>query len=415
MSKKILLFISLLVLLSGCLKQITEVNEQKPLVIATIIPEHGEMIKNVYSKNYDNDIELKSVFPSAEKVSDHWHDLDAVIDEYMKENKDIDIIFGFPTDYLDGLVKRGNVKKLNDLIEEPILEKIAPAVIEPIKKAGNGDVYAVSPTFNNQLLIYNKKIFKELGIDKPESSMNWEEMASFADKIQSQSDYKGIALGFIESDKEFYWLSQSLMDPIQNIENENGKAVVDNEINKKYWTLFSQLYKNNLKATTEEFIKGKVAMAIIPISQLVDTEFIEFYAKIDDVEWGLVEMPVFEENKGGLAFSDSLFSISAFSENEEAVKFLEYIQGKEFAELLTQNSFLPSYWDEDIKEALIQKYGYDLTPAFNQPGALFENPQFEGKRFREIRNVGEKYFIQYLNETGELSTLLAQYENAVNQ
>ncbi|MBK3494226.1 extracellular solute-binding protein [Viridibacillus sp. YIM B01967] len=409
------LFISVLLVLTGCSQQGPKVSVEKSLVIATLVPEYEETIKNVYSKGYDNDIKTKSVFPNSNDVPSHWDDIDVVIDEYLKKNKDVDLVYGFTPDYLNGLVEKGSIKDLSALLDEALIEKIATAILEPIKLAGEGAVYAVAPSFHDYVLVYNKDIFKEVGVDKPRNSMNWEEVSTLAKEIQVKSNFKGITLGFPTSDHEFYYLYQNLSEPIGNFKNKKGKAILNNELNRKYWKIFTNLYKDNLKVTGEEFVKGEVAMAVLPLSKLVDTKFLEFYGDFDKSQWGLVGMPIFEENKGGLAFSDSLFSISKYSNNDEAVKFLEYVQGKEFAELLANASIFPSYWDGDMKKRLMKKHGYDFSPVYEQPGALIDNAEFKGPKYNEIKSAGADYFVKYMNGKGNINNILIEYENDVNK
>ncbi|KOS61637.1 extracellular solute-binding protein [Lysinibacillus agricola] len=409
MLKKLFIFLLFLIVLSGCSLK------SKPLIIAVMAPEMEDSIKNLYAENYDYDIEIKSILPSVDAINGNWVELDKVIDNFLINNKDVDIVYGFTPDYLKGLVEKGDLKNLSTSMDESVLEKIAPAILEPIKQAGKGDVYAVAPYFNNYVLVYNKRIFEQVEVEKPSNSMTWQEISKLATEVQEKSNYKGIALGFPSSDRQFYFLYQSINDPVDYFENKDGKAIVNTTITKKYWKLFADMYKDNSKATGEEFMNGKVSMALLPLGQLIDSEFLKFYADLDKSNWGIVEMPVFEENKGGLAFTDSLFSISKYSDNDEAIKFLEYIQGEKFAKLLTKTTLFPTYWDEEIKDILIQKYEFDLSPAYNQPGALIKPPQFNADKFNEITNVGADYFTQYLKGEGELNKLLSDYEGKINK
>lgn len=191
------------------------------MVIAVMAPEFESSITNMFGVGYD--IEVKSILPSVDDIANHWNDLDVVIDDFIKNNKDVDIVYGFPTEYLKGLVDKGNIKKLNGSLDESLLESVAPAVMEPFKKAGNGDVYAITPYFNNYVLAYNKNIFNELGIEAPPNGMTWEDTSNLAKLIQEKSNYKGVTLGMPSSDEQFYYLYLTLSRPIFKPESNSGK------------------------------------------------------------------------------------------------------------------------------------------------------------------------------------------------
>ncbi|MDI3311488.1 MAG: ABC transporter substrate-binding protein [Thermoanaerobacterium sp.] len=286
--------------------------------------------------------------------------------KYLKNNDDVDIVFGFPPEYLKGLIESNSVEKLDKHIDSNVMENLAPAIMEPIKQAGNGDVYAVTPTFNSYTLAYNKNIFKEIGVKKPVSGMNWEDVYTLSQEIQSKSNYKGVSLGLPSSDEEFYYLYQIISRPIYSIQENNNEISINNTVNQKYWSLFSKIYIDNERANDKEFLKGNVGMAILPVANLMDKELFQTFAA-QDLKIEIVEMPIFSENEGGLAYSDSLFAISSKSKNiEAAASFLEYIQGKEFATYLSSGSLLPSYWDNEIKDSFIEKYNFDPTPIYQQ-------------------------------------------------
>lgn len=62
-----------------------------------------------------------------------------------------------------------------------------------------------------------------------------------------------------------------------------------------------------------------------------------------------------------------------------------------------------------------EKHGFDFTAAFEQDGALIYKPQFPKSRYTEIQETGAKYFVQYMNEKGNLESILEEYENEVNK
>ena len=55
-----------------------------------------------------------------------------------------------------------------------------PTVIDGIKDAGEGNLYALTPTFNSSALFYNKKIFADANVAPPTDKMEWQEVLEFS-------------------------------------------------------------------------------------------------------------------------------------------------------------------------------------------------------------------------------------------
>ena len=413
-----LLLILLVLTLIGCTDEDSKnPNEQggtKPVVIATLVPELESYIQDTYTKFYGSEITTKSILSSVEEVNKHWSDLDVVIEGFLKDNQDVDLIYAVSLEYLNGLVEKGILKNLSEELDESITSKLAPVFIDPMKRIGDGDLYAIASSFTNHALVYNKEIFKELGVKEPKSGMTWEEISNLASQIRSKSNYEGFALEFPSDDEQYYYYFQQNIISVGNYEKNNEKAILNTETNQKYWSLFANLYKDNSKVTGEDFVKGKVAMGVFELNIFLDDSFVEFYGELNKAQWGVVAMPITPENPGSIMFSENIFAISKYSNNKEAVKFLERIHGKEFAEVLVGESLLPTYFDDDIMQQLQDKYGYDLTPIYIQPGIIYDQPQFNGTEYNFIKNTGAEYFLKYLNGNEDINKILTEYENAVN-
>ncbi|AND42376.1 ABC transporter substrate-binding protein [Cytobacillus oceanisediminis] len=404
-----LLLALLVILISGC-------SESKSITIAVVSPEQGEILEQVFNNQYkkNTQIEIKPILDSVEKVGEHWEELDNIIAKYINENNDVDLVFGFPPEYLAGLVETGTIQSLNGKLDKKALYNFAPAIRMPIEEAGKGEIYAVTPTFNSYVLAYNKEIFAKSKIEEPKNSMSWEDLYDLSVKLQQNSKYKGLALGVPDSDEEFYYLYQILTRPIYSIEKVNNSIQVNNEMNKKYWSLFTKIYMDNKKANLKEFLKGDVAMSVMPVASIMDKELFNQFGD-NNLDIGIVQMPVFQEIDGGLAYSDSLFALSTNSKSEEAATdFLNYIQGEEFANYLMEGSLLPTYWDTGVKETLIKKYGHDFSPIYDQGGALLTKPSIEADEYLKVESAGAKFFTEYLNGKDTIDSLLTAYEEDVN-
>ena len=416
-----LLVLLLVLLLIGCTDENTkeikitdEYGGTKPVVIATLIPEFESYIQDTYAKFYGSEITTKPILSSVEEVNEHWSDLDVVIEEFLNDNQDVDLIYAVSPEYLNALIEKGALKNLSEELDESITSKLAPVFTDPMKQIGDGNLYAIASSFTNHALVYNKEIFKEVGVQEPKSGMTWEEISDLAAQIRSKSNYEGFALEFPSDDEQYYYYFQQNIISVGNYEKNKEKAILNTETNRKYWPLFANMYKDNAKVTGEDFVKGNVAMGVFELNIFLDDSFVGTFGELNKSQWGLVAMPITPENPGSIMFSEEIFAMSKYSNNKEAVKFLESIHGKEFAKILVENSLLPTYFDINIKQQLQDKYGYDLTPVYIQPGIVYDQPQFNGTEYNVIKNTGAEYFLKYLNGDEDINKILTEYENAVN-
>lgn len=82
---------------------------------------------------------------------------------------------------LPDIIESNMLTQLDPLITKDKFDTtgIVPAVIDGIKNAGSGKLYALAPTFSSSALIYNKKMFADAGVDFPKDGMTWDEILIF--------------------------------------------------------------------------------------------------------------------------------------------------------------------------------------------------------------------------------------------
>ncbi|GEM_PF-5651369 len=405
----LLIFISIS-LLTGCIEQTGSTVEKDKLTIATLIPEYNSEVTEFYNYKNTFNIEVKSVLADKEDLAKHWTDLDIVINDFIEQNDDIDFIYGFPTEYLNGLIELGNIKEITGEIKTSALQNSAPAVMKPIEEAGSGKIFALPPYFDAKVLVYNKKIFKELNLVPPISEMSWVKTQELSDDIQKKSAYKGIALGQPDTDEDFYSLYQILSRPIPNLERKAEGLTVINKLNKKYWTLFKDIYIDNEKATLEDFIKGKSAMAVFPTGILFDQDFISFYGDYKPSDWGIAPLPEFDENPGGQGYTDSLFALTKNSDSILSAKFLNHISSQEVAKNIIATGMLPTVTNNELNTLLTESHGFDLSTIYKQPGAIIEAPLLNADEFYKVQADGTDSFVHFLQGKISIEEALTNYE-----
>ncbi len=104
--------------------------------------------------------------------------------ELMQGDNPPDIVM---TQYeqLPDLISNNLLTQLDPLITKDKFDisDIVPAVIEGIKKVGEGKIYALAPTFNSSAVIYNKRLFDEAGVQYPTDKMTWEQTFDLARRL----------------------------------------------------------------------------------------------------------------------------------------------------------------------------------------------------------------------------------------
>ncbi|MBP1991867.1 ABC transporter substrate-binding protein [Paenibacillus eucommiae] len=94
----------------------------------------------------------------------------------------------------------GKLFELDTMIEVDNidLDQMNRKIIDYIRMKGKGKMYALSPTFYNSALLYNKDLFDRYGIDYPHDQMSWEEVLLLASKFPTQGDDGEQIYGYIQ-------------------------------------------------------------------------------------------------------------------------------------------------------------------------------------------------------------------------
>ncbi|NHN28572.1 ABC transporter substrate-binding protein [Paenibacillus agricola] len=247
---------------------------------------------------------------------------------------------------------------------------MVPAVMEGLKKTGDGKLYALSPTFNSSALIYNRKMFDEAGVAYPKDKMTWEETFELGRRLtkgEGESRKYGFSFSTQAMGDLFYSL-QMFTAPLQlSMFDELGeKMTVDTDQWEKIWKTMLQLKKEKIipeqpdQATMrskmsngdfnpfqyDDFLSGRVAMSIINYGQLNQiTNANKNAANIKGftpIDWDVVTLPVHPEapDVGGYMNMNGIMGVNAKAQNvEDAWKFIKFINSEEWARLKANSTY----------------------------------------------------------------------------
>ncbi|MFF2482923.1 ABC transporter substrate-binding protein [Paenibacillus sp. NPDC058071] len=296
------------------------------------------------------------------------------IKEMMTGNNPVDVVI---IDYsmLRRLYQENLLKQLDPLIQQSKMDlsDYVPAVIDGIKEASDGNIYALTPTFSSSALFYNKKIFAEAGVEPPTDNMTWDDVIAKA-KLVSKGTGGDRQYGLQIS----RWGGDGFSDTtvfgsalqLKVWDDKGEKMLVNNSEWESVWNTVADLYKQKIVPSSEDinqineklmkaagdsyynptsgdlFVNGKVAMTIgeyYYINEL--NQYMNNASKIKDFEpfeWDVVTPPTHASKPGigGNVFLGSLMAINQNAQNpDDAWKFIQFSNSKEWAELKSRSTY----------------------------------------------------------------------------
>ncbi|MBW7476851.1 extracellular solute-binding protein [Paenibacillus oenotherae] len=120
-------------------------------------------------------------------------------EEYSEkiEKEKPDLILTYSWNYKE-MAPKGLLMDLSTLMADSGMEEadFYPGMIDLMKQWGNGRLYGISPVFSASVLNYNKKLFKEYGIDPPSGGMTMEEVYELGSRFVSSGGQADGIIGF---------------------------------------------------------------------------------------------------------------------------------------------------------------------------------------------------------------------------
>jgi ABC-type sugar transport system, periplasmic component len=355
---------------------------------------------------------------------------------------------------LKRLTQDNLLKQLDPLIQQDEfdLSDYVPTVIDGIKEAGEGNIYALTPTFSSSALFYNKEIFQKAGVEPPTDNMMWEDVINKAREV-SKGEGKERTFGLMLSRWSYqgFWDMQNYASPLQlKIFDDKGERMtVNTEGWAKVWETIVKLYKDKLTPTQEDlnalmeemnksgdsygyrpysddfFMNGRVAMVIADygyINDLIRAKDMSATNKdIKAIDWDVVTVPQHPEKPGvgGNVYLSQLMGVNANAQNpDDAWEFVKFSNSREWAKLKSRST----YEMVARKEFLQPKGGLDYNiQAFYSLKPLPPQSLEQEKLYREIPGIweaqqpGEQLFNEVLQGNKTIKEALAEWETKGNE
>ncbi|BBH21177.1 hypothetical protein Back11_25220 [Paenibacillus baekrokdamisoli] len=298
--------------------------------------------------------------------------------EKMKEllvgKNPVDVIV-LESSYLKRAVQDNLLKQLDPLIQESKfdVEDFVPTVINGIKDAGDGNLYALTPTFNASALFYNKKLFTDAGVPVPTDKMEWNAIFDLAKRVaKGEGKNRKFGFSFNRWSGDPFYDTQNYSAPLQLkiYDNKGEKMTVDTPQWAKVWKDVLGLYKDKVVPTQTDmnainegdnangkersynpfqgdmFLGGHVAMMIGGYDYINELSRAKEYStknkNIPSVDWDVVTIPTFTEvpDVGGNIYLSNLMAINAKAQNsKDAWDFIQFNNSKEWAKLKSRSTY----------------------------------------------------------------------------
>lgn len=256
-----------------------------------------------------------------------------------------------------------------------------PAFVEDTQSEGK--TYSLPFQRSTIVMYYNKEMFKAAGLDPEKPPTTWDELVTYAKKL-NKDGHVGLE---IPGNDDSYWMFQMLArqnasDPKQNIMSSDGKkAMFDTPENVEalqFWLDLSHKYKAMPEGVIDwatvptDFIQGKTAMMMHTSGNLTN---VKNNAKF---EFG-VAFPPAQNQFGSPTGGGNLYIFKDTSPEKQAAawEFAKYMTASEQAALFSGSSGYVGVRKSAYDTDAMKKYTADF------PQALVARDQLE-YAFREL-------------------------------
>lgn len=348
---------------------------------------------------------------------------------------------------LKQLIQENMLKQLDPLVQEDKFDTsdFVPAVIDGIKDLGEGNLYALTPSFSSSALFYNKKLLSDAGVEPPTDKMTWDDVFNLAKRVAKGSGKDrvyGFSFNRYMGNDPFWDMQYTYMAPLQlRLYDEKAETMtVDSPQWIKAWDTISNLVKeevipNNNNVNYDEkwtpisndlFLSGKVAMMIAEsyyINDIADAN--TNAAKIKDytpVDWDVVTLPTHPEKPdiGGNIYLNNTFAINTNAPNpESAWDYIKFIAGEDWAKLKSRSN---SYEMVARKSYIQPRQGqsYNIGAFYNIKPVPPTNPKDdklkqEKRGLYYVENIGRNYFQEVLDKKKSASEALKEWSEKGNK
>lgn len=270
-------------------------NEEHRHIQVRLVPFYSEITPSIYASY------------RAQDMQERKPDLISITNRFLLE---------LETEKIDSVLQ-----PLNDL-QLDTRAKIYDFLWSPTTR--NGQLYAVPVTFSPIMLVYNKSMFHQIGLEVPNRRWTWEDLVQAASRLTREVSPSTVQYGFSFSPSFYRWPlfflqegGEFVKDGIAFPPSEQGKAGIRFILDLIYKYRVAPLLYKSSDLSEQFFHRGKVGM-------ILSTYYLcESYSG-NPFEWGICKFPTGRMDKS-LAISTNIGISKDCEHVHEARYFIQYL------------------------------------------------------------------------------------------
>ncbi|MDT8979142.1 extracellular solute-binding protein [Paenibacillus sp. chi10] len=382
--KTVIMLLTIMSLLSGCFRERSELaplkdGKGKIRVVYQdedrFYSDYGNFFKMM---NPDIDIEVISeaeLFDEAEK-----NEAFNLTEEKKKllDKVKPDVLF-LNESMFEAFAQEGRLYDIEPAISQDQynLDGFMPGLIDRLRAKGNGKLYGLTPSFETNVIYYNRNLFKKHQIEPPNGKMTWKELIDLAARFSSVESGKKQVFGLYQTRGPASLMYDiAAASALKLVDAKSGKLLIESDGWKEAMKMTADAVRNHAayapppveegeqldgyeytgdylkqySRSNEMFYMGQAAMTIQPPWFASFLRDIPYYSKTPEIDWGIAAAPVNPAKPDESAYVklSEIYAISADSPNKRAAwEFVKFVNGPEMAQVAgkAMNDTLPTRSD----------------------------------------------------------------------
>ncbi|MGG0813467.1 extracellular solute-binding protein [Paenibacillus alvei] len=262
------------------------------------------------------------------------------------------------------------------------LDGFMPGLIDRLRAKGNGKLYGLTPSFETNVIYYNRNLFKKYQIEPPNGKMTWKELLDLAERFASVESGKKQVFGLYQTKGPASLMYDiAAASGLKLVDEKSSKLLIDSDGWKEAMKMTADAVRNHAayapppmeegeqldgydnsdfekhrdylkqySRSNELFYIGQAAMTIQAPWFASFLRDIPYYSKTPEIDWGIAAAPVNPAKPDESAYVklSEIYAISADSPNKRAAwEFVKFVNGPEMAQVAgkAMNDTLPTRSD----------------------------------------------------------------------
>ncbi len=315
-------------------------------------------------------------------------------------------------DFLDKLVEARAIYRMNEFMPETtgLADEDVSDIFPPLLQAARwrDTLYAMPMEATSLALLYNKRLFRQAGLDPERPPQTWDELRSYAKRLTVDVDGDGkidqyglyvpvfpasgeLSIWMILQWTPFLWQAGG-----QEIDSAQTRVLFNSEAGVKALTLWKEIYDEEDFSTFA--IAHDLGFASQRLAMIFDGPWnLPRYRMLKDFDWGVAPLPAGPAGRATYIAGEHLAIFRQSEHPKEAWKFVKWMIRPDVQEFFSMNSgYLP------VRRSVLKMKEYQDFLA-RDPALRAYVAQMEVGRARRPIDVHRVEINRYLAEAIEKS------------